>query len=289
MNLPISSRTSMQRTAAQLFIPKVIAVTAISFMSAHAFAQTGFDFGIKGLVQSSSLINVKDQAAGNELNFTDRMGVGGGVSAGYTFTSHIGAEINILYSPQGTQYNGDANDIPAADNGVMGNEIQRVALYNGIPLSGNYTANYYLDYIKIPILLRLNGRDTKRVYFSSFLGPQFDILSSATITINGHGVSAVENNLKPADVYKKSGTDAVLGLGLGVNLTKNFVLLAHLRLDYGLGNAENKSASYTSGGTTYDFYNPKRGVTNNATGGGLISLNYKLVKKEKEKATRRYK
>jgi len=283
MNLLQLPKTLKHRKAKPFFAPKIIAISALSFFSGHAFAQTGFDFGLKGIVQASSLINGPDYAAGNELNFKNRAAFGGGVGAGYSFNKHIGAEIDILYSPEGTQYTGDETLIPAVDKGAFGNELKRVAQLNNIPFSGNYTASTYLNYIKIPILFRYNTNNTKTVFFSLFLGPQFDILSSATMKINGQTVNTVGTNLKASDVYNKSGFDGVLGLGLGINLSKNFVLTGHLRFDYGFGDAENKSA--TDAGSP--FYSSKRGTTNNATGGGLISLNYKLVKKEKEKEVKK--
>jgi len=281
MSLQKLPKTMKQKNETPFFVRGIIAITALSIFTVHSFAQAGFDFGLKGEFQSSSLINIKDEAAGNELNFKDRAAVAGGVGVGYSFTKHIGAEIDVLYSPEGTQYTGITTDIPAVDNGVICNELQRIAKLNGIPFNGNYTADAYLNYIKIPILFRYNMNNTKRVFFSMFIGPQFDILSSATIKINGQTASSVAANLKASDVYKKSETDGVLGLGLGVNLSKNFVLSGHLRFDYGFGDAENKSATYP--GTTTDFYNSKRGATNNATGGGMLTLSYKLLKKEKEK------
>jgi hypothetical protein len=261
----------------------VIAVSAMSFLAVQSFAQTGFDFGLKGEFQSSSLVNAQDLAAGNELNFKDRPALAGGVGAGYSFTKHIGAEIDILYSPEGSEYTGLTSLITNQDSKTLCPEFQTLATQNNIPFNGNYTADVFLNYIKIPFLFRFNMNNTKRVFFSLFIGPQIDLLSSATIKINGQTASLAADNLTATDVYKKTEVDGVLGLGLGVNLTKNLVLTGHLRFDYGFGDAENKSETYSSGGTTYDFYNPKRVATNNATGGGMISLNYKLLKKEKEK------
>jgi len=294
MNLLQLPKTIKQKSAKPFFMQQFIAVSVLSLFGAHSFAQTGFDFGLKGIVQSSSLINAQDIAAGNELNFKDRLGVGGGVGAGYSFTKHIGAEIDILYSPEGSGYTGTNNPgtsvaVTNQDNKNLSSEFDSLASKNKIPFKGNYTADIYLNYIKIPILFRYNTNNTKKVFFSLFIGPQFDLLSSATIKVNGQTASLSAYNLSTTGVYKKSETDGVLGLGLGINLSKNFVLTGHLRFDYGFGDAENKSATYSSGGTNVDFYNSKRLATNNATGGGLISLNYKLLKKEKEKEVKKKK
>ena len=63
----------------------------------------------------------------------------------------------------------------------------------------------------------------------------------------------------------------------------NLVLTAHLRLDYGFGDVEKKDEMFTSGGVQQRFYSTGRVATHNATGGLMIGLNYKFVKKEKEK------
>ena len=276
MNLMHLPKTIKQKNVKSFSAKQIIAISALSLFSAQSFAQKGFDFGLRGELQSSSLVNLPDQAAGNELNFKDRMGAEIGVAAGYSFTKHIGLEIDILSSSQGTQYTGDA-DLIQNNAKLMCNELKGLAQANNLPFTSFYTADAYLSYIKIPILFRYNMKNTKKVYFSMFIGPQFDILSSVTMKINGTKLSNF-GGLSSKDLYKKSETDGVLGLGLGINVTKNIVILAHLRFDGG-GDAENKSATVTGGGK---FYNADRGSTYNVTGGGMIGVSYKLIKKDKD-------
>ena len=105
------------------------------------------------------------------------------------------------------------------------------------------------------------------------------MLSSAVFQVNGQTASFSSYGIKPEDMFKKTTLDAVIGVGVGINLSDNLVLGVHLRLDYGLGDVENKSETVTSGGTSSKVYDAGRATTNNATGGGLISLNYKFAKK----------
>lgn len=269
---------------------RLIAVSAFTLLCTHSFGQTGFDFGVKGFMNSTSMVSVQDQAAGNELNIKDRFAVGGGVGAGYSVTKHVGVEIDFLYSPQGMSYTGDADLITQSDHARLCTNFKLLANYNNIPFTGGYTADVQLSYMKIPLLFRYNMKNTKRVYFSMFIGPQFDFLSSAKIKINGREASLAAEGLDTKGMYKKTVTEGVLGLGFGVNLSKNFVLTAHLRFDGGLGDAENKSATYTSSvgvvSSKVKYYDSDRGTNFNATGGAFIGISYKLLKKDRKEVVK---
>ena len=263
---------------------KAIITAALSIACGPLFAQSGFDFGLKGIFQASSLINTQDQAAGPELDYKVKTSIAGGVSAGYSFTKHLGAEINILSSTQGQGYVGVVNDINSNSGAILSSEFKALAQANNIPFTGNYTAQIYLHTIKIPLLFRYTGNNTKKVFFSSFIGPQINLLSSAKLKINGQDAPVpAAANMNFTDAYKKTTLDVAFGFGAGMNITDNLVLSLHLRLDYGLGDAENKSASvnYGSGTGTSNWYNSSRSANNNATGGGMVSISYRLVKKAK--------
>ncbi len=127
------------------------------------------------------------------------------------------------------------------------------------------------------MLFRYTGDNTKKTYFSSFIGPQIDMLSAASVQVNSQNASFSKFNTTATDLYKKTTLDAVFGVGVGINLSKNLVLSGHLRLDYGLGDAEDKSVTVGGG----KLYNSARAATHNATGGALIGLTYRLTKKAK--------
>ena len=260
---------------------KCVVAGCLLFIGAPSFAQRGFDFGIKGFVGTSSLLNSTDQAAGPELDYKNSIKMAGGISGGYSFNKHMGVELNVLYAKQGQSYKGEVSQITPSANGalILSDEFETLASSNNVAFTGNYTADISTTCIKIPLLFRYTGNNTKKVYFSLFIGPQIDMINSVNVQVNGQSVSLAAYNVKEEDLYKKTTVDAVLGLGVGINLPANLVLSAHLRLDYGLGDVENKSETISAFGSSVKVYNSARAATNNATGGLLLSLNYKLAKK----------
>jgi hypothetical protein len=261
-----------------------IAAGCLLLASGSSFAQNGLDFGIKGIFQATALLNNTDQAAGPELDLKNKLGGGGGASVGYTFNKHMGVELGVLYSKQGWSYTGSVGRIGASnDVYILCTEFQGLAQSNNIPFTGTYSADISLTCIKIPLLFRYTGDNTKSTYFSSFIGPQINMLSAVNVQVNNTNASFSGYGIKAEDLYKKMTIDAVLGLGVGIKLSTNFLLTAHLRLDYGLGDAEDKSKTITVNGALQKFWDSGRAATNNATGGLLVGLNYKLVKKAKSK------
>lgn len=265
---------------------KAIAVNALLFAAHASFAQKGLDMGLRMNIQASALLNTSDQTAGPELDAKINTGVAFGIGGTYMVNSHIGLGVDFLYSKQGQSYKGDASRI-AAGNGVpdLSQRFRADASTNSIPLTtGAYTVRRDVTYIKVPIMLRYTSNNAKRLYFSSFIGPQISLLAGAKYKINGQDMNLSSMQMEPKDAYKKMGIDLAFGVGAGVNLSKNVSLALHLRLDYGLGDAEDKGKMYTSGGVsggTATYYPIGRANTCNATGGGLISFNYKFTKKEK--------
>ena len=262
---------------------KYVAAACLLLASGSSFAQRGFDFGIKGIYQATGLPNKTDDDAGPELDFKNKMGFGGGVAVGYTITKHLGVEIDALYSKQGWSYTGSVGRINSGNTGILilCDEFQSLAATNNIPFTGTYSADITLNCIKIPLLLRYTGNTANRTYFSSFIGPQINMLSSTTVQVNGRTASFAAYGVKAEDLYKKMTMDAVLGLGIGIRLPANLTVSAHLRLDYGLGDAEDKSKTYSDNGVSTKIYDPKRATTNNATAGVQIGVSYKLKKGKK--------
>ncbi len=259
---------------------KICSLFVLLIAAGRSEAQNGFDIGLRTVIQKSSLINKQDQATGHELDYKLNWHVAFGLGADYTFSKHFGAGIDLLFSKQGEGYKGTT--ITGADPSTLYNEFQGLAAANSIPFSGAYTADITISTMKIPFMLRYTGNSTKKYYFSSFIGPQIDMISKVVVKVNGTEAKFTSLGIKPEDVYKKTTMDAVLGLGAGMNLNKNLVLTAGLRLDYGLGDVEKKDATFSNG--TQKFYPVSRtSTTNNATGGLWISLNYKFVKKAPEK------
>ncbi len=283
MNLNKIKNPQNQSILKGSFARKAITAVAFSLACGPVFAQSGFDFGLKGIFQASALINKQDQAAGTELDYKVKTGISGGVSVGYSFTKHLGAEIDILSSTQGQGYVGVVSQINNNSAPILSYEFKNLAFSNSIPFTGNYTAQIYLHTLKIPILFRYTGDNTKKVFFSSFIGPQINMLSSASLKINDKDAPlSASAKMNFTDGYKKTTLDLAFGFGAGLNITDNLVVSLHLRLDYGMGDVENKSASITTTSGKVNYYDATRTANNNATGGGMVSLSYRLVKKVKE-------
>ena len=265
---------------------KVIALCALSLAGTQSYAQKGFDVGLNSGVQTSSLINKQDQAAGEELDYSQKIHVPIGINVGYTFTKHMGVELDFIYVTQGQGYKGVAVANP--DDNVMSSTFAGVADLNGKPVvvGDSYTAETRFSNIKIPVLFRYTGNTDKKVYFHSFIGPQIDMISSVNYYVNGNKSPLTGYDQTPSDMYKKMTIDGVLGVGAGFNLTSNLVLSADLRLEYGLGDVEKKSATISQGNISGNFYGSGRTATNNAAGGLMVALTYKFAKKATSKTTK---
>ena len=260
---------------------KVIALCALSLAGTQSYAQKGFDVGLNSGVQTSSLINKQDQAAGEELDYSQKIHIPVGINVGYTFTKHMGVELDFIYVTQGQGYKGAVVNNP--DPNVLSGLFYNLAYLNNINLTNNYTAEIKLTNIKIPFLFRYTGNTDKKVFFHSFIGPQMDMVTGVKYYVNGTETPFKNESIQPKDVYKKMTIDGVLGIGAGMNLTSNLMLSADLRLEYGMGDIEDKSASDGSGGK---FYPSGRSATNNAAGGLMVALTYKFAKKATSKTTK---
>ena len=266
---------------------KALALVALSIAGTHAYAQKGFELGLNSGVQSSTLINKEDQAAGQELDFSQKIHIPIGITAAYTFNNHMGVEVDFIYTHQGQGYKGVAVANP--DGKVMSNAFSAIASDNGDPLvtGASYTAETKFTNIKIPILFRYTGNTDKKVYFHSFIGPQIDMISAVSYSVNGNNMWFKGSDQQASDMYKKMTIDGVLGVGAGINITSNIVLTADLRLEYGLGDVEKKDATLSFGGVTAgNFYGSGRSATNSDSAGLMIGLTYKFNKKAPAKTTK---
>lgn len=273
MNLKKLQTTNRPQKALRPTGMKLFAACALSLLSASSFAQKGFDFGIRLGAHASAMLNSTDQEAGKELDFAVKPAMAFGIGAGYNFNNHMGVGIDILYSSQGQGYKGNLDS--TTTDGVYSQNIAIQAFANNIALNGDYTAKTTLSCLKIPILFRYGGDNTKKSYFSMFIGPQINILSGVKYTVNDKDAPTTDLSLKNEEAYNKTTFDAVLGLGAGFNLSSSLTLTAHLRLDYGLSDIENKNAKFELIGSN-NYYGTGRAATHNATGGLMVGLNYKL-------------
>ncbi len=274
-------KSGKETNAAPLFTSKIIALCALSLVSRQSIAQQGCDFGFLVGVQTTTLMNKSDQGAGAQLKLKQNIGFPVGIGMGYTFNKHVGVEVEAIYSTQGQKYTGTSTASP--DPNAFSSQIAALANANQLDMSGNFTADVTLRTCKIPILFRYTGDKSKKIFFSSYIGPQFDIFSNAIFHINGYEAPLTNYNVQSESLYNKTTVDGVLGAGAGFNVAPNCVINTTLRVDYGFQDVENKNLSYSyNGGATQKYYTSGRGVTNNMTAGVIVSVSYKIDKKAKE-------
>jgi hypothetical protein len=268
----------------KLFIFSLVALY-LSTITYFAKAQSSIDGGIIVMPQFTAMLNAQDFTAGKDLDYSLTTGFAGGLSGSYNFNKYIGLEINLIYSKQGENYTGNMNKYKfnGADTASYAGLIalQARSEYNildesWIPADTAYTAKVSLTYLKIPILLKLTSNTDKTAFFYLNVGPQFDILLSASQTLNGNTVSYSFFNFTTKQLYESSGIDAVLNIGAGFNLTKNLVLTTQVNFDYGLTDAEDKSFVFP-GSVSNHVYATNRSATANATTGLRLGLSYKFV------------
>lgn len=254
------------------------ALCVLLFISKPSSAQKGFDFGINSGLQTTTLINQKDQAAGEELNYKQKIGVPLGVGCGYSFSNRLGVGIDVIYARQGQSYVGQIH--PSTDPQIYLYQVQRLAAMDNIPLPGSYTADVLFSCVKVPLMFRYTSNAEKTVFFSSFIGPQLTMLNSVTLKINEQEVPLAGTGITQGDLYKKMLIDGVMGLGAGCNVTSNIVVTAQLRLEYSLSDAENKSATFTYQGQQQKYYTDGRGTNHSASGGLMVGVHYRIAKEK---------
>ncbi len=275
-----------------------ILLLILSTFSYFAKAQSSVEGGIIVMPQYTALLNTNDFAAGNDLNYSTTFGFAGGLSGAYNFNNHVGIELNLIFSSQGEKYTGNLSDYkPKADTASYANLVSFQAQLAGIsPTAASvnpYNAQISLTYFKIPVLFKLTSNTEKTTFFYMNVGPQFNILLSASESLNGNTVTYTSTNPLSAfsfstkQLFESSGVDVVLNLGTGFNLSSNLVLTAQINFDYGLTDAEDKSfefpisiytPAFSSTPTTEEVhaYTSNRSSNNNATVGLRIGLAYKF-------------
>ncbi|MCX7764623.1 MAG: outer membrane beta-barrel protein [Bacteroidia bacterium] len=252
------------------------------------YAQEGtLKVGAVLLPQNTWLLNQDDSDAGPELDYEVTWGFAGGLSLAYNFSDYVGVGLDVLYSRQGQKYKG-------VENGT------------------NLTATTSLNYLKLPLLLRLGSDPESPVQFSFFVGPQANLLLSyhdkvegvsalgrgnmevsgttmkSTYTIGG--VTITEEEKLSASAYKSFTLGAAVGLGVGFKVSDELFLTLHFRGDYAFGDAENKDARISYGNHDHPYWEQKpkyyfgyhgssqseRPATSALTGGLMLGVYYNL-------------
>ncbi len=101
-------------------------------------------------------------------------------------------------------------------------------------------ARMTLDYIEIPLLVRLNIIPAGPVKFYVFGGPSYGFLQKAKVRLTYMGMSE-EEDIK--DDFKSNALAAVGGLGLDIKIPLLFKVSLDARYHYGLGNILSEGSS----------------------------------------------
>lgn len=215
------------------------------------FAQKGLEFGARLMPQATGILNQADFDEGDGLNFRSTIHFAYGVHVGYNFTNNLGIQTGLLMSQQGQKYVDDT------------------------PTPATSTSEIRSNYLKIPLLLKFNTNPAKKAQFVTTLGVQFGLLNSIDYFIDDENESdswetVFGESYKSA--YKSTDLAAVLSLGARFTLSEKMQLGTHLRLDYSLGDIEDKDFTLLG----FNFWNAERPASQNATVGLLLEFNYAL-------------
>jgi len=260
--------------------------TILAFLGCSTYfvkAQSSVEGGVIVMPQFTALLNTQDFAAGKDLDYSLTTGFAGGLSGAYNFNNHVGIEINLILSSQGEKYKGNLNyyKFNGADTTSYASIVAFQAGAGYSPSNQSwpaadtaFTAKVSLTYLKIPILFKLTSNSDKSAFFYMNIGPEFNILVSATQTLNGSHFSYSTYNFTTKQLYKSSGIDLVLNLGAGFHLSSNLILTTQINFDYGLTDAENKS--FVIPGTSSHAFPSNRSTNPNGTAGLRLGLAYKF-------------
>lgn len=169
----------------------LILIAGVSFATAHA----QFQFGVKGGLNLARLSDV------NGLSWNTQFSFNGGIFFKMPIAHHVSIQPELLYSGQGARY--DAG--------------------------GGQTASDHLNYLNLPILLKLSTGTG--FYFET--GPQFGFLMGAHENLQG-----VSTDIKSA--FNSSDFGWVFGIGCKIPMSPVGV---DLRYNAGLSNIANNQGS----------------------------------------------
>jgi hypothetical protein len=202
-------------------------------------AQKGVHVGFRIATQFCRLQNPEDNTADNGVRQTS-LGYGGGFHFSYFGEHKIGMGFEMMYSRQG----------------------QRYLLRN--PETGlNISKSIQTQYIKFPVLFYYNLRKTDSSHmlgYYLFGGPQIGLRLGVRVLVDEKGLYLAGTNLTDDQLFKSTDWGGVVGAGISVRLREVLHLHVSARVDAGLGDAENKAATWrlpvrnNQPGTTARFY-----------------------------------
>lgn len=189
----------------------VLGITCLLFISQSQAQKFGFQLEGQGksIISSTWLFNNNISDKGDQQDYAPGWGTMYGAGINGYFNS-VGLGVELL----GGTHKG---------------------AYKGTILGTDYTSEVQLKQFQIPILLKLRGESGG--YFE--IGPQFNIISSASYTYDG-----IINSTKDVKSSYQNYTSVVMGFGANVQLSKSIPLglIMGMRLNYGFADAKGVDA-----------------------------------------------
>lgn len=247
----------------------LLVAAAICLSAAAVSAQKGIEIGVQFTPGNPWILNDEDFAEDQELDFRGTFGYNLGATLGYNLTDGFGVATGIIYNKSGQNY---------------------ITGYDGVAKADQNTFSRELTYIRVPVLLKING--SLDAGSSSFfrIGPHFDFIQSAKYTYQWNsglfaGVTDEKDYLdyrgplgtasEPYKVYNKMVIGLTAELGGQINVTESLKVIMALHLSGSLTNSEDEDARYVypSSGT---LLSPERATAWNVMVGFTVGMNYVL-------------
>ncbi len=231
-----------------------------------SFAQKGLEIGVHFTPGNPWILNNEDFAEDQDLDFRGTFGYNLGGTIGYNMTDGFGIATGVIYNKSGQNY---------------------ITGYDGVAKADQNTFSRQLSYIRVPILLKVNG--SLDAGSSSFfrIGPHFDFIQSAKYQykFNSGILEGTEYNEDMLDynptggeaykIYNKTVIGLTLEMGGQINVSESVKVIMALHLSGSLANSEDEDAAYVypSSGT---LLSPERATAWNVMAGFTVGMNYVL-------------
>ncbi len=173
------------------FMFALMLAAVLLFTAAPLFAE-GMMFGIKGGLNMSNLTG--DDATIEDTDPSMKMGFGGGIFFNYAFTELFAIQVEGLYMQKGATYEWSEGEE-----------------------SGSVDAK--IDYIAVPLLLKVTIPTEGKIKPAIFAGPTFGFLMSAKVEGEG-GSEDIKDNTESMDIGILGGAE------IGYKLEKGMIFLS---------------------------------------------------------------
>lgn len=213
-------------------ILSLLIVTLILGGATELRAQQGTKITLWGGPQFVSMVNVDDflgSFANTGLQKVSTYRAGGGIDLIHNFSDMYGIQSGAYYSQQGQKYSGFVvTDLNTNDT-----------------INTNFTSHVYLNYVRIPLMLRFNSEFAaeEQMSLSIFGGVQLGILQNVESVETNPGppanVAARYPDFDFSQLYKKTDFGLAAGAQFNIRISPRLHTMLGLRYDRSFGTVEN--------------------------------------------------